>query len=103
MFHFGSEASAISTKDLSLEKRSRGDVDLWRTFLDRVDALNAAGEEPNPVSLRYVVIDFETSGLSPREGDRVIEVAAVEILAGKIGKSYQSLVCSGSQISEKIS
>jgi len=58
---------------------------------------DAAGQQ-TPANLliqRYVVIDFETSGLSPRDGHRVIEVAAVEILAGKIGQTYQSLVSSG--------
>ena len=41
---------------------------------------------------RIVVIDFETTGLSARNGDRVIEVGAVAIENGLIGDRFQSLV-----------
>ena len=36
-----------------------------------------------------VVIDFETTGLSPKYGDRIIEIGAVKIHEGKIIDSYQ--------------
>jgi len=42
--------------------------------------------------LRHVAIDVETSGLSPYRGGRVIEVAAVEVLNGKTGAEFSSLV-----------
>ncbi len=39
-----------------------------------------------------VVLDFETSGLSPENGDRIIEVGAVLVENGRITDRYQSLV-----------
>ena len=44
---------------------------------------------------RIVVIDFETTGLSVRSGDRAIEVAAVEIIDGQIGRHFASLINPG--------
>lgn len=37
------------------------------------------------------VIDFETTGLSPVQGDRATEVAAVLLENGKVVDRYQSL------------
>lgn len=42
-----------------------------------------------------VVIDFETTGLSPRQGARAIEVAAVRVADGEIVDRYQSLMNPG--------
>ncbi|WP_281020116.1 3'-5' exonuclease [Minwuia sp. IMCC3060] len=42
-----------------------------------------------------VVFDFETTGLSPDEGARVTEVAAVIVQDGKILSRYQSLMNAG--------
>lgn len=39
-----------------------------------------------------VVIDFETTGLSPGYGDRAIEVGAVLVSEGRIKDRYQSLI-----------
>ena len=39
-----------------------------------------------------IVIDFETTGLSPHYGDRTIEVGAVLIAENRIVDSYQSLM-----------
>jgi len=44
------------------------------------------------------VIDFETTGLSPNEGARATEVAAVIIQNGKVVSRYQSLMNAGVQI-----
>jgi DNA polymerase-3 subunit epsilon len=41
---------------------------------------------------RFVVLDFETTGLSAVGGDRVIEVGAVELIDGRIGTTFHSLV-----------
>lgn len=48
-----------------------------------------------PVSARVIVIDFETTGISPEQGARATEVAAVMISDGKIGDRYQSLMNAG--------
>ena len=47
---------------------------------------------------RIVVIEFETTGLSARSGDRAIEVAAVEIIDGQIGRHFASLINPGMAI-----
>ena len=44
------------------------------------------------------VIDFETTGLSPAQGDRATEIAAVLLRDGKVIDSYQSLMNSGLRI-----
>jgi len=46
-----------------------------------------------------IVLDFETSGLSPDMGDRAIEVGAVRVEAGKITDRFQSLMNPGLQVS----
>jgi len=46
-----------------------------------------------------IVLDFETSGMAPDRGDRVIEVGAVRISDGQIVERFQSLVNSGLLVS----
>ena len=46
-----------------------------------------------------IVLDFETTGLSPDIGDRVIEVGAVRVEAGKITGRFQSLMNPGMRVS----
>ncbi|NML24414.1 3'-5' exonuclease [Zoogloea dura] len=44
------------------------------------------------------VIDFETTGLSPAQGDRATEIAAVIVEDGKVVDRYQSLMNAGVRI-----
>ena len=44
------------------------------------------------------VIDFETTGLSPGQGDRATEVAAVIVEGGRVVDRYQSLMNAGVRI-----
>lgn len=44
------------------------------------------------------VIDFETTGLSPAQGDRATEVAAVILEGGKVVDRYQSLMNAGVRV-----
>jgi DNA polymerase-3 subunit epsilon len=44
------------------------------------------------------VIDFETTGLSPTQGDRATEIAAVILEDGKVVDRYQSLMNAGVRI-----
>lgn len=44
------------------------------------------------------VIDFETTGLSPAQGDRATEIAAVLLENGKVVDRYQSLMNAGVRI-----
>jgi DNA polymerase-3 subunit epsilon len=46
-----------------------------------------------------VVLDFETSGMSPVQGDRAIEIGAVRIVGGAIVDRFQSLMNPGRRIS----
>ena len=50
------------------------------------------------LSTSVVVLDFETTGLSPRGGDRITEVAALRIHHGKVVERYVTLVNAGVRI-----
>lgn len=45
-----------------------------------------------------VMLDFETTGLSPETGDRITEVAALRIVGGRIVERYVSLVNCGVRV-----
>lgn len=49
-----------------------------------------------------VVLDFETSGMSPDQGDRAIEIGAVLIRGGEIVDHFQSLINPGKRINRFI-
>jgi DNA polymerase-3 subunit epsilon len=49
-----------------------------------------------------VVLDFETTGLSPDYGDRAIEIGAVRIENGKIVERFQQLMNPGRRINQFI-
>ena len=51
---------------------------------------------------RTIIIDFETSGLSPSNGDRAIEVGAVAIEEDQIVDRFQSLINPGFRVSSFI-
>ncbi len=46
-----------------------------------------------------IVLDFETTGLSPSQGDRAIEIGAVRIENGVITDSFQELMNPGVRVS----
>lgn len=50
-------------------------------------------------STRIAVIDFETTGMSPTQGDRATEVAIVMMERGKVVDRYQSLMNAGVWVS----
>jgi DNA polymerase-3 subunit epsilon len=45
-----------------------------------------------------VMLDFETTGLSPAMGDRITEVAALRIVGGRVAERYVSLINCGVRI-----
>ncbi len=49
-----------------------------------------------------VILDFETSGLSPNQGDRAIEIGAVKLTDGVISATFQSLMNPGFRVSRFI-
>ncbi|NQZ07631.1 MAG: 3'-5' exonuclease [Algicola sp.] len=46
-----------------------------------------------------VILDFETTGLSPDMGDRAIEIGAVRLVNGEVTDSFQQLMNPGMRIS----
>ena len=51
---------------------------------------------------KVVVLDFETTGLSPQQGDRAIEIGAVLIDGERVVNSFQSLMNPGFRLSSFI-
>ena len=49
-----------------------------------------------------IVLDFETSGISPTQGDRAIEIGAVKLCGDRIVERFQSLMNPGMRISSFI-
>jgi DNA polymerase-3 subunit epsilon len=45
-----------------------------------------------------IVLDFETTGLSPNYGDRAIEIGAVKLVHGKVVERFQKLMYPGRRI-----
>ncbi|MBF0521888.1 MAG: 3'-5' exonuclease [Candidatus Omnitrophica bacterium] len=40
----------------------------------------------------FVIIDVETTGLSPLNGDRIVEIAAMRIKNGEVAQTFESLI-----------
>lgn len=55
-----------------------------------------------PSANTVVVLDFETSGLSPNQGDRAIEIGAVRIKDGQISERFSALMNPGFNVSSFI-
>jgi DNA polymerase-3 subunit epsilon len=56
---------------------------------------------PNPLG-RHVVVDLETTGLSPRHGHRVIEIGAVAVENGAIAGEFSTLIDAGVPIPPEV-
>ncbi len=61
-----------------------------------------SGSRKKPYANTVVVLDFETTGLSPDEGDRAIEIGAVLIENGRMTDRFQELMNPGFLISSYI-
>lgn len=46
-----------------------------------------------------IVLDFETTGLSPNMGDRAIEIGAVKLIDGQVTDTFQQLMNPGFRVS----
>lgn len=51
---------------------------------------------------RFVVLDFETTGISPAQGARIIEVSAREVVDGRAGEEFATLVDPGVRVPYEI-
>ncbi|MGL4474417.1 MAG: 3'-5' exonuclease [Shewanella sp.] len=49
-----------------------------------------------------IVLDFETTGLSPNLGDRAIEIGAVKLVNGEVVDTFQQLINPGCRVSSFI-
>lgn len=49
-----------------------------------------------------IVLDFETTGLSPNMGDRAIEIGAVKLVDGEVVETFQQLMNPGFRVSSFI-
>lgn len=49
-----------------------------------------------------IVLDFETTGLSPNMGDRAIEIGAVKLVNGEVVETFQQLMNPGIRVSSFI-
>ncbi|MFM2587509.1 PolC-type DNA polymerase III [Vibrio sp. TBV020] len=49
-----------------------------------------------------IVLDFETTGLSPNMGDRAIEIGAVKLINGEVVDTFQELMNPGFRVSSFI-
>ena len=56
---------------------------------------------PSPAN-SVVVLDFETTGLSPNMGDRAIEIGAVKLINGQVVDTFQQLMNPGFRVSSFI-
>lgn len=78
-----------------------------RFHVDGRGCWSLVGENPIPEeeldSLRYAVVDVETTGGSPDRGHRITEIAVVEIQDGVITEDFQTLVNPGRKIPPRIS
>lgn len=55
-----------------------------------------------PLANSVVVLDFETTGLSPNQGDRAIEIGAVKLENGIVTAQFQQLMNPGRRVSSFI-
>lgn len=69
---------------------SRNEADIWTLTLPPTDAFPV--DAPELRSLRYAVVDVETTGTSARLGDRITEIAIVPIDDGVPGEPFTVLV-----------
>ncbi|MGL6313255.1 3'-5' exonuclease [Vibrio sp. WXL103] len=54
---------------------------------------------PSHKAKSVIILDFETTGLSPNQGDRAIEIGAVKLEGGKVVDRFQRLMNPGFRVS----
>ncbi|MBE1275231.1 PolC-type DNA polymerase III [Enterovibrio baiacu] len=57
---------------------------------------------PSTPAHSVIVLDFETTGLSPNMGDRAIEIGAVKLVNGDVVDTFQELMNPGRRVSSFI-
>jgi DNA polymerase III epsilon subunit family exonuclease len=67
---------------------------VWRVAVAPETAVRTPLEE-----VRFAVVDVETTGSTPSRGDRIIEIAIVEVLGGRVVNDFCTLINPGIGIS----
>lgn len=67
----------------------------FRVDPDGIWSLRYAAPPPSLSQLRYAVVDVEATGGSPASGDRIIEIAIVQVTRGQVGEVWHTLVNPG--------
>lgn len=75
-----------------------GGIDSWKIDL----LVKELRERISTDDSEYIVLDFETSGTSPNNGARVIEIAAIRCAGQKIVKTFSTLVDPGIDVPDNI-
>ncbi len=57
-----------------------------------------AGNDADTAADTVIVLDFETTGLSPDQGERAIEIGAVKLVDGEVIDTFQQLMYPGKRI-----
>jgi len=52
--------------------------------------------------MRYIILDTETTGLSPSNGDRIVELSAVEVCDREIGRTFHTFINPGCPIPDAV-
>jgi DNA polymerase-3 subunit epsilon len=77
---------------------ANGLSDSWAERVACTYATRVACAEPIGAMETIAVIDFETTGLMPAQGDRATEIAAVLVRDGQVIDRYQSLMNAGRRV-----
>ena len=62
------------------------------TVAEAQPCYDATFERDELASLSYVVVDVETTGMSPWSGDRITEIAAIVVRDGVVAERFETLV-----------
>ena len=55
----------------------------------------------NPSEVYYAFLDVETTGLDPRSGDKICEIAVIKTIDGQVADEFVTIVNPGRDISER--
>lgn len=102
-FHFLVKELIICSQNAEKHKSDKASAILYSKKELKETPIATTESAQFTIPKRCVVIDTETTGLSVDEGDRVVEVGAIELLNGKpSGKEFRKLINPECDIPEKV-
>jgi DNA polymerase III epsilon subunit family exonuclease len=87
----GVEKNIPAAKKYFEKATDLGIIGLEEFIIQKISQKPEAVRTKRQLGRRYVVIDFETTGFAAN-AHRVIEIGAVEIVDGRIGRSFETLI-----------